>query len=363
MPPTDIGQADYSDLSTQVVDYSVAKETTDSAQEGKETTYMNYNFTQYLGYYKKIPELKAAIDAIAKWTVGKGFQAEDRVKSILNTVRGWGADTFDTILKNMVIVKQINGDSYAEIIRDTKTGVIINIKPLSPQNMQIVVDEKGRIKRYEQINKHKKAQQTFQPQEIFHLTNNRVADEIHGVSIIESVEEIILMRNEALTDWRRVLHRNVDPVWIFHLDTDDTSEIASFKSKMDKARGKGENMYIPKDCVVPEQVATSANATLNPLPWIEYLSSFFFQAVGIPQIILGGSQEFTEATAKIAYLSFQQAVEDQQRDIEMQIWSQLGLKINLIFPASLENELLSDQNKDETNGATQPNDTIAGRGL
>ena len=77
----------------------------------------------------------------------------------------------------------------------------------------------------------------------------------------------------------------------------------------------------------------------------------------MPRIIVGDSQEFTEATAKIAYLAFQQNVEEFQREIEEQIWEQLGLRIELTFPASLENELLSDQSKDKETGVSKPSDT------
>ena len=77
-------------------------------------------------------------------------------------------------------------------------------------------------------------------------------------------DEIILMRNEAMTDWKTVLHRNVYPLWIFHMDTDDTTEIEAFKQKNDTARGKGENMYVPKGLVVPELIATATNASRNP---------------------------------------------------------------------------------------------------
>ncbi len=119
---------------------------------------------------------------------------------------------------------------------------------------------------------------------------------------------------------------------------------------MDRAIAKGENIYIPQGTVEFEVLSIPPNATMNPLPWIEYLSGFFWKAVRIPQIIVGGSQEFTEATAKIAYLAFQQSVEDEQLDIEEQIWRQLYLKIELEFPATLQNEMISDTNKD---GATQ----------
>ena len=79
----------------------------------------------------------------------------------------------------------------------------------------------------------------------------------------------------------------------------------------------------------------------------------------MPQIIVGGSQEFTEATAKIAYLAFEQTVKEEQRDIIEQVWDQLALRIELAFPASLQNELLSDTSKDEENGAIKPSEQQA----
>ena len=179
--------------------------------------------------------------------------------------------------------------------------------------------------------------------------------------MIESLTPNILMMNEAMEDLKEVFHRYVKPKFIFHLDTDDTAKIAAFKAKTDAATGAGENIYIPKDAVVPENLSVATNATLNPLPWIETLKNQFYQVSGVPQIILGGSAEFTEATAKIAYLAFQQTIEEDQLFIEEQVKKQLFLEIELEFPASLENELLSDKAKD---GAVniQPNETTAGSG-
>ena len=120
-------------------------------------------------------------------------------------------------------------------------------------------------------------------------------------------------------------------------------------------------MYIPKDAVVPELVSVAPNATLNPLTWIENLDAKFYEAAQVPKIIVGGTGGFTEAAVKIAYLAFQQTIEEEQLFIEEQVGIQLGLSIELEFPASLENELLSDKAKD---GAVniQPNETTAGKG-
>jgi len=341
-------------------DFSVASMSTDAAGEQKETTWINSKWGDYFGYYKTIPELKRAIDAKATWTIGKGINATVSTKLHLKTIRGWGRDTFDTILENAIRTYQIGGDFFAEIIRNKKKE-FINLKPLDPATIKIVVNQKGFIIRYEQVSKTKTPNKKIKIEEMFHLARNRVADEIHGQSLIEELEVIILMRNEAMGDYQRVLHRNIDPMMIFHLDTDDETKIANFKTKMDAARGKGENMYIPKDAVVPEQLSLAPNATLNPLPWIESLNKQFYEACGTPQIIVGGSGEFTEASAKIAYLAFQQTIEEEQLFIEEQVGIQLGITINLEFPASLENELLSDKAKD---GATKikPNETTAGSG-
>ena len=359
MPETDIAAAVASSKNA-FTDFSVDTEITDGAFEQKETVWSNTEFPQNLGYYKTIPEVSSVIDAKATWTIGKGFKADEETIMILDTLIGWGKDTFNTILENMIRTYNIGGDAYCEIIRDDEDN-LINLKPLDPAVMSHVVDGKGMIKRYEQRSKVAgKGPKKFKPEQIFHLARNRVADEIHGQSMVEKLSVIILMKNEAMDDWKRVLHRNIDPMMIYHLDTDDTTKIAAFKGKVDAARGKGENMYIPKDAVVPEQLSIAPNAALNPISWIEMLDSKFYEAAQVPKIIVGGAGGFTEAAVKIAYLAFQQTIEEEQLFLEEQILSQLNLVIELEFPASLENELLSDNNKDAETGATQPNDTTAG---
>ena len=346
MPETYIDSAVSSNLDGAISDYSVATQHTDGPTGDKETTYINDNWTQQLAYYKMIPELRSVIDARATWTIGKGFKADEETTMLLDTIKGIGSDTFNTILENLLRTMLIGGDSYAEIIRDDEEN-LLNIKPLDPEVMKIVVNPKGIIIRYEQISKTEGDKSIlFEPEEIFHLTRNRVADEIHGISMIDSLEWIILAKHEVQKAMKTLMQRHVKPVMIFHLDTDDTTEIAKFKATNDKAHSEGENMYIPKDVVVPEVLAVAPNATLNPLPWLDYLNKQFYQTSQTPQIIVGGSSEFTEKATSIVYLAFQQNVEEDQLYIEEQALSQINLVFDLEFPASLENELLSDNKKD-----------------
>jgi hypothetical protein len=357
MPYTNISSTTTSDMTNTLTDITVNSQQTDGATGSEETTYQNTDFGKWLGFYKEIPEVKTAIDMRAIWTLGKGFKADPQTTAILDFIKGFGMDSFNSILKNMIVTRRIGGDAYAEIIRDDK-GELLNIKPLDPSTIQIVVNKKGIVKEYRQLSKNKKAEVIFKPKDIFRLTNKRVADEIHGVSDIQAIEPIILANKESFVDYKKVMHRYVKPMMKFELDTDDVAKINSLVTKFDDAVNKGENLFIPMGTVKHELVTVPSSATLSPIAWREHLRSYFFQVVGIPQIILGSSGEFTESTAKIAYLAFQQSVEDEQLDIEEQVWNQLYLRIELEFPASLQNEMLSDDNKDGRMTASQPSDLM-----
>lgn len=361
MPYTDIGQTTYTDMTNQQDEYSVADQITDAPDVGEYRHYFS-DWTKWLGYYKQIPELRAAIDCLATWTVGKGFTADPLTEAHLMLIRGHGNDSFNTILENMIRVMHINGDSFAEIIRD-EDGNLINIKPIDPSSM-VIVAEKGVIKEYEQITKidDKKQVKKFGITEILHLSRNRVADEVHGVSMVEALETMILARNEAMADMKTLMHRHVKPMRLWYVDTDDATEIATFKEQVDEAHNETENLIVPKGTVEHELVSVPQNATLSPINWINLLRQEIFRVARVPEIIVGGSTELTEASAKIAYLAFQQTVEEEQLYIEESIMKQLFMFINLEFPASLERDLLSDKRKDVGSMQFAPADVTAGVG-
>jgi len=365
MVKLDISAVTTSDMENNVDDVEIDTASLDSPTQQKETEYINTNFGDQLGIYKKIPEFKIALDMRAIWTIGEEVGADAETMVTLDHISGWGKDTFRNILKNMITVKRMAEDSYAEIIRDETSGRLINLKVLNTGTIKQVYNNKGILIRYEQVDKPGKDEKLlhrFTPKEIFHLTNKRIGDEIHGVADSEALKSIIEASNESFADVRKMMHRYVKPMMKFVLDEDDDAKISALVAKFDKAVNKGENLYIPKGVVEQELISVPSNSTLNALPWREHLKNYFFQVVGMPQIIMGSSGEFTESTAKIAYLAFEQSVKDEQTDIIEQVWDQLYLRIKLTFPASLQNELLSDTAKDSTQGAAQPNEVTAGLG-
>ena len=178
------------------------------------------------------------------------------------------------------------------------------------------------------------------------MPRNRIADEIHGRGIAQKLKLIIDMKNEAMADQRIAMHRFVVPQWKFKLKTDNPTEIAAYKAKMDLVTGTGKNVYEPFDVSESELISVPPNSTMNPIAWIQYLDDTFYEEGGVPKIIVGGTGGFTEQAVTITYLSFQQRISKRQLNWEEQVLSQLNLIIKLTPPASVENNLLSDQEKD-----------------
>ena len=95
----------------------------------------------------------------------------------------------------------------------------------------------------------------------------------------------------------------------------------------------------------------------NPIEWIRYLENFFYQAVGVPKIILGGSQEFTEASSKVGYLTFEQVYAREQKELEADLWNQLAIKVEFIRPVSLKDNVTQDEAANTGQVGIQPNET------
>ena len=60
-------------------------------------------------------------------------------------------------------------------------------------------------------------------------------------------------------------------------------------------------------------------ATIDPLKWKENWKEDASKDIGIPDLVLGVAGSVTEASSKIIYLSFQQTIEDEQREMEEQL--------------------------------------------
>jgi len=347
MAKLDFSSAVSTDMENKVVDASVATLSTEGVSDQKETEYVNSEWTQQWGYFNAHPELKSAILMKTTWDVGKGYTADPETSVILDHISGMGKDTFEDVLFNADLVRYVGRDSFAEIIR-AEDGTLLNLKPLDPSSISIIIDGKGIIKRYEQFNKlgpKKEAIHTFKPDEIFHLSNNRLADQMHGISVIESLDKTLLAEIESFEDVKKVMHRQAKPFIIFKIKSDDPDKIDPLIAKVDAIRNKGEDLFIPDDENILSYEVVQVNVGEIILAWRQEITNKFYRALGMP-LVLFGAQGSTESGSKMEYTAHEQVFEREQRYLERQVWNQLGLKIDLVSPVSLIENLQTDERKD-----------------
>lgn len=340
--------------------------------ESGETEYLNDKWNELWGYFTEHSELRAALLTKTTFIVGAGYKCSPETQVILDHISGMGKDSFLDVLFNQELMKRVARDSFAQIIRaDNKEKTLLNLKPLNPGSIKICLDKYGVISEYQQISRigdKNVAIKHFKPEEIFHLSNNRLGDSVCGFSDIEGLNKELLAELESFQDTKSVMKQCAHPFIIFQAKTDDTTKLNALDAKMKRVRDKNDNyMIIPDD----ENILTYQVVQINPsqvlLQWRDDLRRKFYRAIGLPELIVSGGGDSTESGGKIGSLHFSQIVERDQKYLEEQCKSQLGIEINLIAPETLAMETLQQDNaKDGTNalqgGGFQPNDVQPGVG-
>ena len=354
---TDIRQITSTTMKGGVPDYSVQPKRIDEAGVQPETYWDNPFWGTYLGYLKAIPEYRNAVRALAIWTCGKGWTAQEPTNSILLNIRGWGEDTFDSIMQDMIIVKKTNGDAFAEIINDENEG-LLNLKKLNPSKVRIVVNPKGLLIAYDVMQADGKYER-FRVQDIFHISNDRIANEIHGNSVLEACKWVIDWKNEVMADLRRIMHRS--SLRVIYVDMDNPSALATIKTEWNTALKNGEALILPgRKGVDFEVVDYPIPPTTAFLEVLNFLDNYFYEVLGVPKIVTGGTQQFTEASSKVGYLTFEQPYMTEQRLLEQDIKNQLGLEVHFSRPVSLKEPMISSEAANTGQVGFQPNELEAG---
>ena len=332
-------------------------EEVDRAGTEQETIWQSSNWKKYLGYYKSHVAVKGVINKLGMWSVGKGYEANNRTTKILEGFVGWGKDTFEEIIDNQVRIRHVNGDSYAEIIKD-ESGKLVNLKPLNPGSMVHVVNPQGMLKGYRQVQADGK-ERPLDVDQVFHLVLNRTADEIHGTGDVESIITFLDKIKQVDEDMTVMFHRYVLPLLIWKLNTDDTTAISNFKTQEKAAWNKAQNLVVPEKAVEWDMIEAGKNG-VNPMEWRNKWTEEVIKGGGVPALIMAIEAGTTEASSKMVYLAWQQVVEKEQRDVEAQIKSQLGLKVKFNFPATIQESVGEDERKDaEAQTKIKPGDATA----
>lgn len=329
-------------MTDDVSDYEISWKNTDGGYGQKNKEWTNSYASKYYGFYYGVGEFRAAINAFATWVIGQGYEVADlRTKTLLENITGWGEDTFQSIIWNMIVVKKFNGDSYAEIIRND-AGALINLKVLDPRRMKHIINEQGVIKEYQYTQGDGKVEK-FKPSDILHFCNDRVLDEPHGTAVTSAVEWAIEAIEEARRDWRRLMHTS--SVRIFFVDEQDTARQTTLKTEYATAIKNKEVMIVT---CKPEEANFKDLETPNAGNWaafLNYIEDKFYKQLGVPKVVLGGTAENTEASAKVGVISYEPIWVREITEVEKDLWNQLAIKIKINKQPSLMQNMQTDEAK------------------
>lgn len=342
-------------IDTERDEFAITPVVLDTTGDQKETEHDNPDYATNWGFFQgEDGAFGASISTFATWIVGQGWTADNGVTPILDKLDGWGEDTFGSIMWNMVVTKKVQGDAFAEIIRNPETGTLLNFKPTG--TLRIITNKKGRVIRYEEI-EGKKVKNKFQPNEILHLCNNRIANQIHGTSMTKRVKWAIEARREAMDDWKRISH--ISTIRILYVDENDKTKLAQLNRDYKTAIEKGHVLIIPGK---PSEKSFQ-DLNLPPveafLAWLRYLENVFYLDLGIPKPILGGTTDNTEASAKISVLVFDPIFIREQKELEDDLWNQAAIKVKFNRQPSLMDNVQNQESKNNAQTGFQPSDAQA----
>jgi len=335
-----------------VPDFIVEAKALDTENTQGETFWYFPEATTNFGYYFSIPEINSSANSLATWTTGKGidFQGNTMTEVDMERIIGIGNDSFQTILWNHEVTKLVVGDAFIEIVKkDTK---IINLKPISPERVRIVVSG-GLIKRYDVWDSKKWVK--IMPEKMIHSSNNRIGDQIHGTSQIDACKWVIDARNEALIT-NRMIEKRGRALGIVYYKTNNTGKISYANEQIEKAVKNGQMLGLPEDTAeIKDFPVKSLQERLN---WIRYLENFFYQTFGVPRII-ATSEGTSEVGGKIGFLVFEPIYTRQQSLLEEDFWHQAGIKFKFLRPPTLSGVVAQDEAKNTGQLGIQPNDMEA----
>lgn len=352
-------------------EYQVPLADTDGISSQQETYHDNSDWKDNYGLFLDDPHFANGCINRSIWIWGRGWSADELTEIRMENWNGWGKETAQEILTNMELTAAIQGDSYAQIIWNTpeERDLPINLKTLNPGTIRHVFNDKGILIRYEQYARLEgggtKVLAKYEPEDILHFVNDRVADQIHGTSLAKRLKKYIVAQGESFKDNMQVMHREAKPVILFKLKTEDTTKIANFQNRVKEAMKMNTDniMFIPDDeNVVSYEVLKINSPSSLLLEWNNAVRKHLYATVGSPEL-LSDSSGSTESGGKIGNLNFSQIVENWQLKREQQIKRQLHLEINLMPPKSIEETLLADAQKDGVNQQVnfQPQDAQGGR--
>ena len=343
MAEFDLNKATTTDFTNQVPDFIMDAKALDVDNDSGETFYYFENAVTDLGYYANDPIVFSAANGLSTWAFSLGWTSDPATVAEFEHFTGRGNDTFETIMWNHEVMKLVIGDAFMEIIWNNSKDIILNLVPISPERVK-QVSESGRIKRYEAWdgNKWKK----ISKEDMYHTSNKRIGDQIHGTSQIAAIRKTIDARQEAEDDERVIKHRD-KAIGIMKYKTNNTGKINFANAAVEKAVKNGEMIGVPDETVDFE--AFPVKSSEDRQNWIQSRENHTYATLGVPRNMIT-SDGTSEVGGINGHLIFEVTAGKEALDEEKAIWNQMARKIKFTRPPTLAPK--TQENNEKNTGLT-----------
>ena len=352
MATLNLSNATTTDFTNQVSDFVMESKALDTENADGETVHYFEEADTNLGYYTNDPIVNSAANGMATWSFGRGVEYEDpTTKAEFEHFSGRGNDTFQSLMWNHEVIKLVIGDAFMEIVRSDKGDVILNLVPISPERVKIISKD-GRILRYGVYQGSTGTWETIDIENMYHTSNKRIGDQVHGTSQIDAIRKTIDARQEAEADERIIKHRD-KALGVVYYKTNNEGKIAYANTQIEKAVKNGEMVGLPEDTAKIEPYPSKSSEDRQN--WISSRENFAFATFGIPRNMIT-SDGTSEVGGINGHLIFEQTYGKEQSDEEASIWNQMARKVKLNRPPSLAPKTQDNQSANTGQTNIQPSE-------
>ena len=267
---------------------------------------------------------------------------------ILAKIDGYGKETVAEIIWNHGNIKLGYGDAFIDIIRNNKQ-TLVNLINISPERVKVVF-KANRIFRYEIWDGKKWIKKKVN--EIFHIFNKKLGDQIHGTGDIQSNKNVNDAMIEAFEDERIIKHRD-KALGIVYYKTNNAGKIAYPNTQIAKAVKNGEMVGLPEDTAKIEPYPSKSSEDRQN--WLSYVENLGYQTGGVPRSIVT-SDGTSEVGGINGHLIFEPIYGAEQLDMENALFQQVAIKVKFNRPPSLAPKTQENAEKNTGQLAIQPSE-------
>ncbi len=316
---------------------------------GETFTYFDNAVTD-MGYYENDPIVFSAANGLATWAFKQGWTAEDdNTTQEFKHVTGRGNDTFAQVMWNHEVIKLVVGDAFMEIVweDDDNSKALANLIPISPERV-CVVSESGRIKRYKVWDGDTWVDK--KTTHIYHTSNKRIGDQVHGTSQITAIRKTIDARQEAEADERVIKHRD-KAIGICKYKTNNQGKIDTANKAIKKGIDDGDMIGVPEDTVDFEAFPVKSSEDMQN--WIQSRENHTYASLGIPRNMITADST-SEVGGINGHLIFEVTSGAEASDEEDSIDAQMFRIVKFNRPPSLAPKVQENQAANTGQTTIQP---------